>query len=488
MLKAFIKLLSGSLIGKVIGVVRESLTAFILGTNSLLASLRISQTSILIPANFLTSEVLTSGFLPYFVKLRNEDEERSMAFLQQTFFLLLICSLMLLGGLVVYGRLWLSILSPGFNDELIDTSYFLLLIMLPGLFFYLAGSLFSYVEVAKGNFWLTSFRSTMQSLGLIIGVIAYWLFSEIYLLAIGFSIAYGVFFVIGFVRNFYEFKTVRKRIVTLELKEFWSLSKYLFILPVFLQGSIASERAVASLIDVSVIPALDYAKFITQTSLMLTAIPLGLIGLSTFGKLSPDETSNKLNQLVPLLIIFSIPFSFILFQFSEEIILILFKRGAFDVNSVNITSNILYGMSFGFWAEIISYFLLKVKSAQLNSKYVAIVMGLALSIRILINYLLFPYFSELALGLSSSIYGLILFLIVFIHFDLFKKFSVEIVVLLLFGFIITVTLKILPSLSSFYLNLLLRVFVFSVMWFFLFLISPRYREHIMFVKSRVLDR
>jgi putative peptidoglycan lipid II flippase len=97
-------------------------------------------------------------------------------------------------------------------------------------------------------------------------------------------------------------------------------------------------------------------------------VPVAFAGLSAWVGLSIEHVKIKLEELYTILVVLGLTVSFFLFFYSKEIITILFHRGAFNEDSVNITSEYLRGMCFGLWAQVIGYIFLKALSAQLQNK------------------------------------------------------------------------------------------------------------------------
>ncbi|HDT4304829.1 TPA: virulence factor MviN, partial [Klebsiella pneumoniae subsp. pneumoniae] len=192
------------------------------------------------------------------------------------------------------------------------------------------------------------------------------------------------------------------------ISNFWVTLRPLILLPFIYQGNIATERAIATLISITAVSALDYAKFITETLLLVVSTPVALAGLATWGGMAKEEIRDKLAVTFELLLIVSVPFSLFLGGFSKDIVTVLFARGQFDSLSIDVTSNILLGMSFGLWAYVIGYVLIKGLNAQLKNKAVLVIMSISLIGNILFNIIAYKYFKETTLGIAYSISGILM--------------------------------------------------------------------------------
>jgi putative peptidoglycan lipid II flippase len=75
-----------------------------------------------------------------------------------------------------------------------------------------------------------------------------------------------------------------------------------------------------------------------------------------------------------------------------------------------LTQTILRGFALGFWAQVISYVLLKTLSARLRNTEVFGLMASALTANVAINIGLYRILGPIVLGLGSCAYGLVLML------------------------------------------------------------------------------
>jgi putative peptidoglycan lipid II flippase len=201
----------------------------------------------------------------------------------------------------------------------------------------------------------------------------------------------------------------------------WRILKPLLALPLLMQGGFVVERAIASLIGVRVVASVDYAKFITETGMALLAIPLGLAGLSAWSGLDPDALKERLQKIVPFILIVTVPFSSFLLFHNRLLVKVLYARGAFDAESTTITASVLAGLAAGFWAQVAGYVLIKALNSQLRNREVVLFVAAALSANILVIVSLFKVLGPLALGLGASVNGVILLFLTTRVFSLSKK-------------------------------------------------------------------
>ncbi|MHB9833910.1 murein biosynthesis integral membrane protein MurJ [Paraburkholderia terrae] len=413
MFRSFLLLFSGSLAGKLAGVLREVLLAGLFGTSGVVAALRAAQSATLVPVNFFTADSLAAGFLPLYARYREVDARRASTLFWWTGGLLTVASVVTVTLLLIATPLWIGILVPGFDAREREMTVDFVRIMGLGVPFYIAGGLFSYLEMGHGQYVLASSRATLQSFGLIAGtIVAYALHAPI-LLAWGFSVAYVFYAVWGFARivrcgwvktptclTRHDFGGVAG--------EFWNVVKPLVLVPVLLQGNIVAERAVASLLGLDVAAALDYAKFISDTGILLFAVPLGLASLSAISKMSDTQTHATLATVIPPILLTTVPVSMVLAVNSHAAVAIIYQRGHFDAASTRLTQIILWGYAAGFWAQVASYVLVKALSAKLRNGAVFRSMAAALVANMLVNLCLYRSLGPVVLGIGGCVYGVVL--------------------------------------------------------------------------------
>ena len=128
-------------------------------------------------------------------------------------------------------------------------------------------------------------RASLQSLGLIVGAIVAFVLQAPAYLAAGFFFAYLYLTIVG--ARFVRLQGLRLSLGKAFTKEslhalniIWKVFRILIWIPIALQVNFVVERQVASVVDVHAMAALDYARFINETLIILIAMPFGLAGLS----------------------------------------------------------------------------------------------------------------------------------------------------------------------------------------------------------------
>jgi len=413
MRKAVAHLMGGNLLSKVLGLGREVFVAALFGTGAVNGAFRIAQTGTLVPINFFTSDSLNAVFIPLYKRYLNESRAKADRLFWLVFGLFAIVSTIIVAGLWWGAPVCVSVLAPGLEPDTAKLAAEMLQVMALSVPFYLLTALLNYLSMAHDDHIPMASRASVQSIGLAGGALVAYLTHEPLCFAWGFTASYVVFS--GWVwhrlasAGFLPWTNGWTRTeVSAGLSAFWQALRPILLLPVFLQGNIVTERVVASLIGLVAVSALDYARFITETMLFLVSMPIAFAGLSSWSGLVPAVIQEKLHRIVVVMLWVGIPVSAFLAVYADLIVQIAFARGAFDAESKRVTVSIIRGTSWGLWAQMLAYVLVKALSAQLRNRAVLVVMVVALASNATINLLFYRQLGALTLGLGNAAYGLVL--------------------------------------------------------------------------------
>lgn len=480
MRKAIVSLISGNLLSKALGLIREVIVAALFGTGYINGAYRVAQTGTLVPVNFLVSDSLTA-FIPLYKKFHSESENKGQLFFWSMQIIFLIFSVILTSSAILFVDFWLNIIAPGLDERTRNLSRSMLIIMSLGITLYLSSALINYVEMAHDDFLPMSMRPSIQNFGMLLGALfAYVIGNPIYL-AWGFTFSYLVFFIWVLIRGINKGilvfpSEIDNKILKNVIFVFWKTLKPLIFLPFLYQGNIAIERAVATLISITAVSALDYAKFITETLLLVVSTPVALAGLASWGGLQSEHIKSRLIDTFSLLMIFAVPVSLFLGIHANLVVTILFARGKFDSTSIAVTTNILQGMSLGLWANVISYVLIKALNAQFKNKKVMIIMTLGLIVNALFNIIFYQFFKELTLGLGYSLYGIITLIGCIYSLDIWREISKKFYIIIISSLMYMLISYYGIQISNLYFNFLVNVVIFLVFWSAVIILIPSLRE------------
>lgn len=495
MFKAFLMLSSGSVVGKIIGFLREVLMAALFGTGTYVGAYRVAQTAMLMPVELFLTNSLEAGFVPLYVRYAKDDPKRAQAFLSGVMMLFLLLAAAIFLFLLFGSFWWVGVLAPGMDATSKVLTASMLRVMALAVPLYILGMSLSYLEMAYGKYIAASFRSTVQSFGLIVGaLLAFYLKVPVFL-AWGFTWAYGAYLLWILARLWNSGilhwpAGLSWSLIKETLEAFWRCVRPVLFVPLLIQGDIAVERVVASLLGIGVIAALDYAKFITETGVILVAAPLGMVGLSTLSGLDPDLVRQKVGQIANVVLILTIPISVFILYYHTSIINAIYARGAFDQESAAITAKILFGLSIGLWAQLLSYYFIRILNAQLRNIEVLLYISISTFLDIGVKLLLYKDLGPMILGLSFSVGSIVLFLFTTNALRLGRILRLSLLWMII-GTIFYITLC---FIVSYYLSTLSHLFylllaagVFCLFWILYILLIPHLRVNIYLLLDKLHD-
>jgi putative peptidoglycan lipid II flippase len=126
-----------------------------------------------------------------------------------------------------------------------------------------------------------------------------------------------------------------------------------------------------------------------------------------------SEVTERSDRMSSMVLLIFVPLSGLLLVTAQEIIRLIYQRGAFDEVSVLQTSQALQGMSIGLWAFCLAYLMHRIYNARLRNYDVLSITAKGLLVNALFNILVYRYLGVLAIGLGSSI-GRIIMALLFI--------------------------------------------------------------------------
>jgi putative peptidoglycan lipid II flippase len=400
-------LLFGGVLGKALGIARELVTAALFGTGPIAIAYRLAQAAFLIPLNGILSDAFGAGFTPAYARARTEEAERARALFAATHAVVLGVSVAVGALLGVFASAWVHALAPGLEPATARTAARMVAVLSFAMPCYALTSLYASAELAAGDARTAATRAAVQNVGLLTGAIAAWWSGSPVAIAAGFLAAYALLAARGLraaLRLGLEPWPRRGEWAAAArvLSGVWRAVRLLLLVPVMLQVHFVVERRVASLVSGEAVAALDYARFVSDTSVLLLAMPLGLAGLGAMASMNDARFRDSALRALRMLLYAGAPLSLALAVHGEEIVRLVFARGAFGAESVAATAAILRWLSVGLWAQLIGYAGAKFLSARgRNLRVIGIYAG-AVAANVGLNLALYPLLGAATLGIAAA--------------------------------------------------------------------------------------
>jgi putative peptidoglycan lipid II flippase len=168
----------------------------------------------------------------------------------------------------------------------------------------------------------------------------------------------------------------------------------------------AADYALASNHSGQIIASLNYSMILFRIPTIVVGMSLGTTLLA---RLSENHAEGKMSEFVNastlslrLGVYFLIPFSALVFLFSEDIVRLAFQRGVFDEESVMLTSGFLKQLSPSILLVTVYFFLSKMMNVlNLNLKLISIFL-VALIIKIAVYFIFVGYAGHVAVLISIN--------------------------------------------------------------------------------------
>ena len=401
-----------TIISRLLGYIRDILIAIFLGTGLLADAFFVA---FRIPNTFrrLFSEgTFNAAFVPSYTSEMNKGKKSANDFANNIFNLLFLGLLILTIVVQIFMPGFVSIIAPGFVDDLekMDLAISLTRITFPFLLFISLASFFSAILNSHNKFAAASAAPILLNVILIIVL----LFSKalgdelVYYLSYGVSLAgfLQLIFLYYFVKRFFSFKFNFKLASDEKVKFFFRK-----LLPsIFSSGVTQINILVGTIIasfQASAVSYLYYADRIYQINLAIAGIAIGVVILPQLSRFIDSKNEEKIsliqNKALELSLFLSIPATIALVIASEEIISALFGYGNFNKESVNNSSLALFYFALGLPA----FALIKVFSSFLfanhNTKIPFYISLISVLLNILISIYYFNKIGFIIIPIATSI-------------------------------------------------------------------------------------
>lgn len=448
-----------TLISKALGFIRDLVLSYNYGTSSISDAYL---TAVMIPQTLfaLLGAAIASGVIPIYTKIEFEDGVGAAnKFINKLFGLNLIISIIIASLVLVFTEETVSIFASGFDNSTSEIAIRLTRVTILSVFASTFINVFQGFLHIKGRFNITAISSIPMNFIIIISIVLSVKFGFMFL-------AYG--FILGMLMQLiifipYLIKEKYKFGVNFNIKDDYIKYFLVLTLPIFLGVAIEDlnkiiDKNIASLMVDGGISALNYAsrlsKFVFQVIIM--AISTAIFPMITkFVKANKmNEYKNTIVESINISIIIVLPASIGMVVFSKEIITLLYARGSFDNNSINLTYLPLIFYSIGILPSGIKQVLLRGFYALNDTKTPVYNSMFALLINVILNLCIY-YFSDWNIwGLALTTTISVVITTILLYYNLNKKvqkfntFSIGVVLfkILVLSIVVTTFSKLLYNL------------------------------------------
>jgi len=357
-----IQIFTGTFLSRIFGFVREMVVGWFFGTGRIADAFSFALMFPNLFRQILGEDMVERAFMPPFKTIYDKGEkERSWKFLSVVFnwfffSLLIVMTLLYFIIPLIFMVLKEFEMKGNFDYEL---SLELILIMMPFMVFIglaaFVGSLLNFFE----RNWIFGFAPVMLSVGVIAGIV--WFEPSIggYSIAVGYLIGALLQFIVHvpflISKSFKDETKIKYTFAFKDTSNDYGIikreSKIIGLNAVFNKSAEFIDRLVATLLHTGATSSLFYGQRLFQ-------LPGAIIGLSITRGLNPllnkiktENNKEKFSDLYfkgcRLYFLILLPVTVICVGASEEIVAIIYQRGAFNADSTRLTSQAFIMYSFG---------------------------------------------------------------------------------------------------------------------------------------------
>jgi len=361
MIRSFLTVSSGTLASRLLGFVRDSMIAALLGTGPVADAFLAAFQLVNVARRLLSEGALNAALVPAWLRLREQDAAAAAAFAGRvlgTISAALFAATVLIGLLM---PLVIAVLAPGFAGETARLAVTNARLMLPYLAFAGPAAVLLALASARGQFFLTAFSPLLFNITLIAVMIALFAGprkpdSVALALAASVGIAGCLQLAVLMLRSGEDLATPLRVSFDGQMRGFLMRA-----IPGMVASSAPQLLIVAGAIIASSSPsAVSWLYFANR----LIELPLGIVGVAMATVMIPELTravqggdrrliAGAESRALELAVGLALPATLGLIALREPIVRLLFERGAFTAADTQSTSSALTWLALGLPAHVL---------------------------------------------------------------------------------------------------------------------------------------
>jgi putative peptidoglycan lipid II flippase len=408
MVNRAMRMMAGTLASRILGLLREIITASLFGATRLLDAYYVAYTLANLSRQLLAEGALSASFVPVFSSVyskRGGAEAQKLA-RQVLSILMLACGLVVMAG-IACSPLLVRIIAPGFDDSLRSTAVAFTRALFPFLAIVSVGALAMGVLNSVGSFFVPAVAPAASNLAFIV----------ILIVSGGTSIWAMVAAVLagGICNMTLQWVMARKMgYLLLPSKPDMSDPELRRALALFLpyaaglslnQINPVVSRMLGSFLGAGVISALNYADRIIQLPLGLFVIAISQAVLPMMSRLVEDDKDDSrvfMRDALRFNLFVVLPSAFALILLASPIVHMLLFRGAFDEWAWTTTSGALACYAAGLPGMACNSVIMRALYARRLPNAAVGVTAFTVCVNLLAGFLLMTRFSYMGLAAGTS--------------------------------------------------------------------------------------
>lgn len=418
MKKIAILLMFITILTKLLGFARDIILSYFYGASNISDVYLISLTIPMVIFKFISVGIAT-GYIPMYSRIeKNHGVKIAYKYTNNLInILLIICTIMVTLGLLFTEQI-VKIFASGFEGETLVLAVKFTKVSLFAIYSVGLINIFNALFQIKGRYLISAIGAIPLNLFYILSIF-YSAKSNIMILPIGslMAVIAQLLFLIFFIgKTGYRYQFI------IDLKDKHIKNMMFLALPVIIgvsvdQINILVDRTIASQITEGGISALNYAN---RLNLFVQGVFVMTITTILYPKISKLAAENNITELkksvlnsINAINILLVPATVGFMVFAEELVGLLFGRGAFDSKALYLTSYALFFYSIGMIGYGLREVLTRTFYSLQDTKTPMINATISMVLNIILNIILSKYFGIGGLALATSISAIICTLLLF---------------------------------------------------------------------------
>lgn len=413
---------------KLLGFIRELVLSYYFGTSGISDAYLISQSIPSIIFDFVGAGISTCFIPIYFKVLNNRGKQETYRFTNKITTLTIVFSSVVIGIVLAFAPYIVKLFASGFSGETLNLATGFTRICILSLYFSTFVFIYGAYLQANDKFMPNVFSSVILSACILVSIILGAKYN-VWIMSIGSCLAVGIrlLFIIPAAHKIGLQTKINFQFNDVYVKEF-----FILMIPIVLGTSVNEintliDRTIASRLAVGGISALTYSNSMLQLATGGIVQPFSTVVYPQITDLihngEKDNAIILFSKMINVLLLLLIPITVGILIFSKSIIQLLFARGAFDEQALNMTSDAFrcyaIGLCFIGLREMISRFYYACE----NTKLPMINSSIGMGVNILLNLILSRIIGLRGLALATSISAIVTTILLWI--SMYKKLRID---------------------------------------------------------------
>lgn len=398
----------GTLLSKVLGLVREMFLAEKFGAGFISDAFILA---ISIPTVLITSfaAAINTNYIPIISEIEKKDNPKEIKNFNGILltFIFIICTI-IVAIFFIFTKQIVKLFAFGYDEQGLAYVITLTRISILSVYFLLTQYMFQGYLEYRESFKGTALSGVLLNIGFLLGL--YFSTAEkYYILGYGILLAYILSFLYLFIlakKNKFESN------INFNFKNKYLKKMIILTIPLLLNSAIWEingliDKSVSSTIGQGYISSLNYANYIVNMVVSVFATSIATVAFPKFVKLinenKNEDVGIEIRKAIKYILIISIPFMSLLMIYSKDIVKVLFFRGEFGLEALDVTSNSVKLYAIGMIFTCLQTIIFKAFYAFQDTKNPTKAVIITITLNIILNILLSHIIGYIGIVLATVI-------------------------------------------------------------------------------------